>query len=134
MEAVQQSIVEEFELFDTWADKYQFIIELGAKMPAFPDSEKTDHNFVKGCQSQVWFSSAWHDNLIQLQGMSDSSIVHGLIAILIRIFNHKTAEQILATELDCLTAIGLSKHLSSQRNNGLSAMLEHIRSQAKEHL
>lgn len=134
MEAVQQAIVDEFELFDNWADRYQYIIELGQKMPVFPESEKTEQNFVKGCQSQVWFSSHWQDARLQLQGMSDSSIVHGLIAILIRIFANKTAEQIVETRLDCFDAIGLQKHLSTQRNNGLHAMLAHIKQQAKEQI
>lgn len=133
MDKEQQAIVDEFELFDTWADKYQYIIEQGQKLPNFPESAKTEENFVKGCQSQVWFQSTIEDNHMQLIGMSDSSIVHGLIALLIRIFNNKTCEDILNTQLEFMQVIGLEKHLSVQRNNGLFAMLQYIKARAEEH-
>ncbi|SFX50732.1 SufE family protein [Marinospirillum alkaliphilum] len=123
----QQNLLEEFEFFDNWMDRYQYIIDLGKALPAYPDEWKTAEYKIEGCQSQVWIRPEVKDQgVIHFDAISDAAIVSGLIALLLRIYSNRTAEEILATPPEFLKALGLDKHLSPTRSNGLHAMLERI--------
>ena len=123
----ERELVEEFALFDDWIDRYQYIIDLGRQLPVFPESEKTEEQKIKGCQSQVWLVTSLRGDCLEFQAVSDSAIVSGLIAILMRIYSGRPAREILATPPDFIKAIGLDQHLSPTRSNGLHAMLGAIR-------
>jgi len=128
----QAEIVELFEMLDDWQDRYRMIIELGRELPALSDAQKTDANKVKGCQSQVWLVSRLDDGgHLLLNADSDAAIVRGLIAILLKVFSGQTPDAILAARPEFIDDIGLSKHLSQNRANGLSAMIKKIRGHAE---
>jgi len=127
----QQELLEEFEMFDNWMDRYQYIIDLGKALPAFPDDWRTSEYKIEGCQSQVWIRPEIRDGRIHLDAISDAAIVSGLIAILLRIYSDRTSEEILNTPPEFLSELGLDKHLSPTRSNGLHAMLERIFALAK---
>lgn len=124
--ADQQELLEEFELFDNWLDRYQYIIDLGKALPAYPDEWKAVEYKIDGCQSQVWLRPEVKDNKLYFSATSDAAIVTGLIAILLRIYSGRSPAEILATQPEFLTALGLDKHLSPTRSNGLNAMLQRI--------
>jgi cysteine desulfuration protein SufE len=128
----ERELVDEFALFDDWIDRYQYIIDLGRQLPAFPESEKTEEQKIKGCQSQVWLVTRVVGDRLEFQAVSDSAIVSGLIAILMRIYSGRPAREILATPPGFIRAIGLDQHLSPTRSNGLHAMLAAIRNAAAE--
>ena len=125
-EDMQRELIEEFAFFDDWTDRYQYLIDLGRVLPAFPEELRTEDNRLHGCQSQVWLHHSRDDDLIHFQAISDSAIVSGLIALLLRIYSGRRAEEILATRPDFIKAIGLDSHLSPTRRNGLHAMLQAI--------
>lgn len=127
----QQTLLEEFEFFDNWLDRYQYIIDLGKALPAYPEEWKSAEYKIEGCQSQVWIRPEANGDIISFAAISDAAIVSGLIALLMRIYNGRTAAEILATPPDFLAALGLDKHLSPTRSNGLHAMLERIFAIAK---
>ena len=127
----QQTLLEEFEFFDNWMDRYQYIIDLGKALPEYPDEWKSADYKIEGCQSQVWIHPEANGDIISFAAISDAAIVSGLIALLMRIYNGRTAAEILATPPDFLSALGLDKHLSPTRSNGLHAMLERIFAIAK---
>ncbi|MDX1399722.1 MAG: SufE family protein, partial [Oceanospirillum sp.] len=114
------------EFFDDWMDKYQYIIDMGKQLPEFPEEWKTDLNKINGCQSQVWIHHEFSDGKIKLHAISDAAIVSGLIALLLRIYDNRTPADILATQPEFLAKLGLDKHLSPTRSNGLHAMLQRI--------
>ena len=122
----QLDLVDEFEFFDDWMDKYQYIIDMGKQLPEFPEEWKTDLNKINGCQSQVWIHHEFSDGQIKLHAISDAAIVSGLIALLLRIYDNRTPADILATQPEFLAKLGLDKHLSPTRSNGLHAMLQRI--------
>lgn len=122
----QLDLVGEFEFFDDWMDKYQYIIDMGKQLPEFPEEWKTDLNKINGCQSQVWIHHEFSDGQIKLHAISDAAIVSGLIALLLRIYDNRTPADILATQPEFLAKLGLDKHLSPTRSNGLHAMLQRI--------
>ncbi|HKM16188.1 MAG TPA: SufE family protein [Marinospirillum sp.] len=122
----QQILLEEFDFFDNWMDRYQYIIDLGKALPEYPEEWKSADYKIEGCQSQVWIHPEAHGEIISFAAISDAAIVSGLIALLMRIYNGRTAAEILATPPDFLKALGLDKHLSPTRSNGLHAMLERI--------
>jgi len=126
VEQAQQELVEEFQFFDNWMDRYQYIIDLGRQLPDFPESDRTEDNKIKGCQSQVWFTVRKSGDRLQFRAISDAAIVSGLIALLIRVYSGASAEQILNTQPEFITAIGLQQHLSATRANGLHAMLQAV--------
>ncbi|MDR5898280.1 SufE family protein [Halomonas vilamensis] len=125
-EQAQQELIEEFEMFDNWMDRYQYIIDMGKALPDFPDEWKTDEYKIQGCQSNVWVRHEQQGNQLIFNATSDAAIVSGLIAVLLRIYNERTAEEITATQPHFLGDLGLDKHLSPTRSNGLHAMLERI--------
>ncbi len=126
----ERELVEEFALFDNWIDRYQYIIDLGRQLPAFPEREKTEEHKIRGCQSQVWLVTSGQGDRLEFQAISDSAIVSGLIAILMRIYSGRPARDILAASPAFIQAIGLDQHLSPTRSNGLHAMLGAIRQAA----
>jgi cysteine desulfuration protein SufE len=127
----QREIIEEFSLFDDWMDRYQYLIDLGKKLPPLPAEDKTDDRLLAGCQSQVWLVSEGTADELVFRANSDAAIVSGLIALLIRVYSGRSAEEILATEPTFIEAIGLSEHLSATRANGLSSMVNAIRNVAR---
>ena len=130
----QQKLVEEFSFFDNWIDRYQYIVDLGRRLPEFPESEMTDANKIKGCQSQVWFVASKDNDRLNFHAISDAAIVSGLIALLLRIYSGRTPEDILETPADFVAALELEQHLSPTRSNGLSSMLQAIRAFASNAL
>ena len=132
VQKAQEELIEEFRFFDDWMDRYQYIIDLGRRLPEFPEAEKTDANKIKGCQSQVWFLADMKDGRLHFQAISDAAIVSGLIAILLRIYSDRRPEDILATPADFVTALNLEQHLSPTRSNGLASMLKAIHEFAAE--
>ena len=130
LEEIQQSISEEFEIFDTWMEKYEYIIDLGKKLETFPSDQMIDENKVHGCQSSVWFVTSVEDGLFRCKATSDSAIVSGLIALLLRIYDNQKPSQIIETEPKFISMIGLNEHLSPTRNNGLNLMIARIKKDA----
>lgn len=126
----QSDLIEEFELFDNWLDRYEYIIDLGRKLPDFPDEFKTEEYKLHGCQSQVWLTADATNGQLHFQAVSDSAIVSGLIAILLRVYSDRSPQEIIDTQPDFIRAIGLDAHLSPTRSNGLQAMIEAIRGHA----
>lgn len=135
IQSTQQEIVDELAFFDDWADKYRYIIDLGRKLPVFPEAWKTEENKVKGCQSQVWLKvEDVPENRLKLHAISDAAIVSGLIAIILRIYDERTPLEILSTPPDFIKSTGLDGHLSPTRSTGLAAMLRTIRVHAERRL
>ena len=128
---IEETIAKEFEIFDTWMEKYEYIIDLGRQLETFPDEWKINEHLVHGCQSQVWFKTRIQDNLFVCKATSDSAIVSGLIALLLRIYNNKEPADIVTTDPTFISMIGLNEHLSSTRNNGLNVMIKRIKQDAQ---
>lgn len=134
VEQAQQELVEEFQFFDNWMDRYQYIIDLGRQLPDFPESDRTEENKIKGCQSQVWFTVQKSGDRLQFRAISDAAIVSGLIALLLRVYSNRKPREIAETAASFVAALQLEQHLSPTRSNGLSAMLKAIHGLAKEAL
>jgi len=126
----QAEIVETFGLLEDWTDRYQYIIDLGRQAPPFPEAWKTEEYRLKGCQSQVWIVTTVKDGCMEIQATSDSAIVAGLIALLVRVYSGRRPADILATPPEFIRQIQLEDHLSPTRSNGLSAMVQQIRQRA----
>jgi cysteine desulfuration protein SufE len=131
-DAEQSAITAEFSFFSDWTERYQYLIDLGRKLPPFPEELKTEEHKVQGCQSQVWLVAEGNRERLQFRAISDSAIVSGLIALLLRVYSGRSAQEVLGTEPHFIEAIGLAKHLSPTRSNGLAAMLAAIRAKARE--
>ncbi len=129
-EQAQQDIVDEFAFFGDWTDRYQYLIDLGKQLPAFPEDLKTEDFRVHGCQSMVWLVPSGDATRMHFQAISDSAIVSGLIALVLRVYSDRSAKDILATQPRFIEAIGLAKHLSPTRSNGLAAMLAKLKAYA----
>jgi cysteine desulfuration protein SufE len=127
VQAAQQELIEEFSFFDNWMDRYQYLIDLGRRLPEFPDADRTEANKIKGCQSQVWFVAKRDADRLTFRAISDAAIVSGLIALLLRIYSDRKPQEILDTPADFVAALELEQHLSPTRSNGLAAMLKAIR-------
>jgi len=132
VQSAQQELIEEFAFFDNWMDRYQYIIDLGRRLPEFPEADKTEANKIRGCQSQVWFVAEKNDDKLAFRAISDALIVSGLIALLLRIYSNRRPQDILDTPADFVAALQLEQHLSPTRSNGLAAMLQAIRTLAAE--
>ena len=126
----QAAIAEEFAFFGDWSERYQYLIDLGRKLPPFPDAWKTEEHRLHGCQSMVWIVPSGDASRLEFAAVSDSAIVSGLVFLALRVYSGRSAAEILATEADYIAAIGLSKHLSPTRSNGLAALLAFIRDTA----
>jgi cysteine desulfuration protein SufE len=121
------AIGDELAVFDDWMDRYQYIIELGRKLPPFPEQWTDDAHRVPGCQSRVWMEAALRDGVLYLAATSDAAIVSGLIALLLRVYSGRTPDEILATDPVFLKELGLLEALSTNRGNGIAAMARKIR-------
>ena len=130
----QREIIEEFDFFDDWTGRYQYLIDLGRKLPPLADDEMTDANKVDGCQSQVWIVVSGDAQELDMRATSDSAIVSGLIALLLRVYSGHSAQEILDTDPAFINAIGLGKHLSPTRSNGLASMVKTIKAHAQRAL
>lgn len=124
---IEQEIVESFELFDEWTDKYQYIIELGQKLPPLADHYKTDDRKIKGCQSSVWLHAYEKDGRVYFEADSDSTFVKGEIALLIMVLSGQKAEDVVKSELTFLDKIGLRQHIAVTRANGLASMIKQMK-------
>ena len=129
--AAQAAIAEEFAFFGDWSERYQYLIDLGRKLPEFPEDQKTEQHRLHGCQSLVWIVPSGDASKLDFAAVSDSAIVSGLVFLALRVYSGRSAAEILATEPDYIAAIGLGKHLSPTRSNGLAALLAFIRQHAQ---
>ncbi|MBO6216638.1 MAG: SufE family protein [Prevotella sp.] len=124
---IQDEVIEEFSAFDDWMDKYQMLIDLGNDLEPLDEQYKTEQNLIEGCQSRVWLQCDVVDGRLHFSAESDALIVKGIIALLIRVLNDHTPDEILGTELYFIDQIGLKDHLSPTRSNGLLSMVKQIR-------
>ncbi len=124
---IEQEIIDDFKLFDEWAEKYEYVIELGRKLPIMDDTLKTDSNKIKGCQSSVWMTTKFTDGRIYFEADSDSTFVKGLIALLMKVMNGQKPEDIVAAPLDFINQTGLTTHIAQTRSNGLMAMIKQMK-------
>lgn len=130
IEEIEKEIVEEFSLFDNWDDKYEYIIDLGKRLPPLEDQYKKDENKVRGCQSTVWLVADYRDGKMFYKAESDAVIVKGLISLLIRVLSGQTPDDIVNARLDFINKIGMMSHLAQTRSNGLLAMVKQIKNYA----
>ena len=129
----EAELIDEFSLLDGWMDRYQYLIDMGRRLPDLDVADKVDANRLIGCQSQVWLVADHRDGRMHYRAISDAAIVSGLIALLLRLYDQRTPLEILASEPQFVTALGLDEHLSPTRSNGLAAMLTAIRQHAAEY-
>ncbi len=129
----QLAIKEEFGFFSDWSERYQYLIDLGRKLPPFPEEWKTEEHRLLGCQSLVWIVPQGDADRLDFNAISDSAIVSGLIYLALRVYSGRPAAEILATQPDYIADIGLAKHLSPTRSNGLAAILAFIQDTARNH-
>ena len=128
-------LIEDFSFFDSWEDKYQYLIDMGRNVPQMDEALKTDENKMKGCQSLVYFYQYYNeDGTITFLANSDAAIVQGLIALMLKVFSGKKPQEILDTNINFLEQIGLNDHLSPTRKNGLSSLVSSIKKSAQEKL
>lgn len=124
---IQQELISEFAMFSNWQDRYEHLIELGKDLPLTAPEHKTDDNLVRGCQSRVWLTAELKNDLVHFTADSDAIITKGIVALLVRVFNDRTPLEILEASTDFIDTIGLRAHLSPNRANGLSAMIDQMK-------
>jgi cysteine desulfuration protein SufE len=127
---IQEEIISEFEMFDDWMEKYEYLIELGKDLPIISEELKTEDKLIEGCQSRVWLNSELINGKMDYRADSDAIITKGIIALLIRVMNNQTPEVIISNELLFIKAIGLQEHLSPTRSNGLLGMVKRMKLEA----
>lgn len=127
IQAIEDELVEEFSLFDAWDDKYEYIIDMGKKLPPLEDKHKLDDNKVRGCQSTVWLVSDYKDGIITFKADSDAIITKGLVSMLIRVLSNHTPDEIINADLGFIQKIGMTTHLAQTRANGLLAMVKQMK-------
>jgi cysteine desulfuration protein SufE len=126
----QEELIEEFGLFDDWADKYEYLIDLGKKLSPMSESFKTEENVIKGCQSKVWLHAEKQGDLIVFQADSEAIIVKGMISMLIRVLSNHTPSEIMQADLYFIDQIGMAQHLAQTRSNGLVSMIKQMKNYA----
>jgi len=124
---IQDQIIEEFELFDDWTDKYEYIIEMGKKLPELDAKFKVEENKIKGCQSNVWLTSELDGDKLNFSADSDAVIVKGLVSLLIRVLSGHNPEEIAGANLYFIDKIGMTQHLAQTRSNGLLSMVKQMK-------
>ncbi|NLB70879.1 MAG: SufE family protein [Chloroflexi bacterium] len=129
---IEQELIDDFNLLDNWEEKYEYLIELGQDMPRMDPTLKTDDRLVQGCQSSVWFDIHCQEGRLLFSADSDSVVVKGMVAVLNQTLNGQPAEDVLQANLDFFETLGLWRHISSQRSNGLTAMVGHLKQAAAE--
>ena len=127
LEQRQQQVIEEFSVFTDWMDKYEYLIELGKELEPMPDTDKTDQNIIKGCQSQVWLTANFADGLVIFRADSDAIITKGIIGLLVKVLSGLPPKEIIDADLHFIDAIGLRENLSPTRSNGLVSMIKQIK-------
>ena len=132
VDEAQRALAEEFAFLGDWMERYQYLIDLGRRLPALDADELIDANKIRGCQSQVWFVAERDGDRLQFRANSDAAIVSGLIAILLRIYSGRRPEDILSARTDFVSELGFEQHLSPTRSNGLAAMLSTIQHHAAD--
>jgi cysteine desulfuration protein SufE len=130
IQEIENEIVEEFALFDTWDDKYEYIIDLGKRLSPLENEHKKDENKVRGCQSTVWLVADYKDGKVYFKAESDAVIVKGLISMLIRVLSGHTPDEIINAKLDFINQIGMTSHLAQTRSNGLLSMVKQMKNYA----
>jgi len=126
----QDDLIEEFGLFEDWADKYEYLIDLGKKLLPMSESFKTEENVIKGCQSRVWLHAEKQGDLLVFHADSEAIIVKGMISMLIRVLSNHTPQEIIQADLYFIDQIGMSQHLAQTRSNGLVAMVKQMKNYA----
>ncbi len=127
IDEIQDEIIDEFSVFDDWMDKYQILIDMGNSLPPFDETYRIDQNLIEGCQSRVWLHAEYRDGHIYFSADSDAIIVKGIISLLMKVLSGRTPDEILASDLHFIDAIGLKEHLSPTRSNGLLSMVKQMR-------
>lgn len=127
---IEQELIDDFSMFETWEEKYEYLIDLGKKLSPLDPSFKTDDYKIKGCQSSVWIHSSYRDGLVYFEGDSDAVIVKGLVSLMIMVLNGQAPKDIVDAPLAFIDSIGLSSHLAQTRSNGLRAMIKQMKLEA----
>ena len=127
IEETEQEIIEEFDVFDDWMGKYEYLIDLGKSLPLIDEKYKTEDKIIKGCQSQVWMHSELVDGKVVFTADSDAIITKGMVALMIRVLSNHTPDEIINAKLDFVEKIGLTQHLSPTRSNGLLSMIKQMK-------
>lgn len=130
IEETEQEIIEEFEIFDDWMQKYEHLIELGKSLPLIDSKNKTEDKIIKGCQSQVWLHSEFNNGKVVYTADSDAIITKGMVALMVRVLSNHTPDEIINAKLDFIDTIGLKQHLSPTRSNGLVSMIKQMKMDA----
>jgi len=133
LEEKKQEVIEEFSMYDEWLDKYEYLIELGKSLEAYPESEKTEDKLIKGCQSRVWLDCEMRDGKLFFRADSDAIITKGIISLLVSVYSGRTPAEIAADDFSFIDRIGLRENLSPTRANGLVSMMETLRSAAEHY-
>ena len=134
LKEIQDEIVEDFSFYDEWLDKYEYLIELGKSLPAYPEADKTDDKLIKGCQSRVWLNWERRGDRLWFSADSDAIITKGIISLLVKVYSGRTAAEIAADDFSFLDRIGLRENLSPTRANGLVQMVKTIREAAAKNV
>jgi len=127
---IEQELIDDFSMFETWEEKYEYLIDLGKKLSPLDPGFKTDDYKIKGCQSSVWIHSSYRDGLVYFEGDSDAVIVKGLVSLMIMVLNGQAPKDIVDAPLAFIDSIGLSSHLAQTRSNGLRAMIKQMKIEA----
>lgn len=134
MEEAKQAVIEDFSMYDEWLDKYEYLIELGKDLEAYPEDARTDDHLIKGCQSRVWLDWKVENGALWFRADSDAIITKGIISLLIRVYSGRTPAEIAEDDFGFIESLGLKENLSPTRANGLVSMIETIRRAAQENL
>lgn len=124
---IEQQIIDEFNVFEDWMDKYNYLIELGRECPIIDEKDKKEENLIKGCQSRVWVSAKLDNGKMDIKADSDAVITKGIITLLLRVYNNQDPQEVYDSELTFIDDIGLKTHLSPTRSNGLLSMIKQIK-------
>ncbi len=130
LEEAKKAVIDDFSMYDEWLDKYEYLIDLGKNLDAYPEEEKTEDKLIKGCQSRVWLNSKIEDGRLFFQADSDAIITKGIISLLIGVYSGRTPEEIAGDDFSFINEIGLKENLSPTRANGLVSMIETIKALA----
>ena len=134
LEEAKAEVIEDFSMFDEWLDKYEYLIDLGKKLDAYPEEAKVDEKLIKGCQSRVWLDWKLEDGRLTFRADSDAIITKGIISLLIGVYSGRTAREIADDDFSFVDKLGLRENLSPTRANGLASMIETLRRTAQNHV
>ena len=134
LQEAQAEVIEDFSMYDEWLDKYEYLIDLGHRLPPFPEELKTEERLIKGCQSRVWLDTTAEDGRLFFRADSDAIITKGIISLLIGVYSGRTAREIAEDDFSFIERLGLRENLSPTRANGLASMVATIRETAKNHV